>query len=362
MHIYYRIGAASQHAPDSDLENSSSESAGQKRPFCERNDAGTPGTLGTVEAPLVYHSPSHTPQTTTTTPSTTTSPYDLDTVVSTYKAKRGPAARKPIRSLDTDQKLSTPQLLKFQPRRSWKRLRPNERLAVIAKTVLLSEAYAWTLNLDHAKIAALSTPGVDPVKRLSDEINRLLKRHFGRALETAFTFEFDADERLHVHGFTILPDHAPETTAKLKLILKQAGGVIHGAAAGWQVEGRPMRSNGWQEYLEKDSERTAELLGTDKIDYSSRTITRLAKEAHAADLARWRAAKNRKASETATEDSGESSAASESSDTIPALDDSQRPSMAVSFDKQLADLVLGMERSLSQRQLAEIEALERALE
>lgn len=366
MDIYYRIGAVSQHATDSKLQDNAEIDASQNRPFCERIGAASPRTLGTVEAPLVYHSPTPTHSqtttttTTTTTPSTTTPLITADTV-STYKAKRGRAARKPIRKLDPDQKLSTPQLLKFEPRRSWKRLRPNERLALIAKTVLLSEAYAWSLNLEHAKSARLRKLGVDPVKDLSGRLNKLLKRHFGRALETAFTFEFDADERLHVHGFTILPDHAPETIAKFKLILKQAGGVIHGAAAGWQVEGKPMRSNGWQEYLEKDSQRTAELLGTKKIDYSSLPITQLAKKAHAADLARWKASKKRKTTETAKDDSGESPAASESTDTIPAPNDSQRPSMAASVDRQLASLISGVERSLTMLELEGLEALDDAL-
>jgi len=125
-----------------------------------------------------------------------------------------------------------------------------------------------------------------------DTINRHCRKELGYLLPLVFTFEFSPTGRLHVHGFAVLPDWEQDTIRKFRLAMKKAGGKIEGLGSGRQIDAGPLYDwKGWQGYRLKDAPRTVATLGTDKISYCSRELTRAAREAYEAELARQKAAR-----------------------------------------------------------------------
>jgi hypothetical protein len=315
MTIYYDIGCESQHYTEDFREISTPKAGDESGTFAKTNTPSNAAQAGgNLAAGAVAHS----------------TPFSNATIIAnaanTYQRKRKP---KPITKLDDDRDLTSTQLLRFTPRRTWKHLTHHERMTLIAKAVYLSEAVAFSLNLSRKLERDLKAAGNEARKTFSDRLRRQLKRCFSVIPEVSFLFEFDDDERLHVHGIAVLPDHRRETLAAFKLALRHAGGIDQGAASRYQADVKPLRSNGWQFYITKDTDRTAELLRSDRIAYFSNSMTALAKAEHARTLARSKPKADRSTKTAVVTHTAPT-------DTTPAPDspkpahDSQRPAMAVS--------------------------------
>ncbi|MCQ1779150.1 hypothetical protein NOJ05_18255 [Neorhizobium galegae] len=170
----------------------------------------------------------------------------------------------------------------------------DERKTIIAERAFQREAIAFCLNFSAKKIAQLKASN-DPARIIYNEINRLAKAIFGYALPISFEFDLDGDDRLHCHGIAVLSDWEEETVAKFRQILKRAGGVMNGRGSGRQVDVDRLKDwKGWTGYQHKNADRVIALLGTDKIDYTSRELKRLAFSDHDAELARQKESRRRK--------------------------------------------------------------------
>lgn len=174
---------------------------------------------------------------------------------------------------------------------AWDRLSSEEKFREKFRHAELCEATAFSLNLNKRREAKLLQSD-DPANALAKEINRYCRKELGYLLPLVFTFEFSPSGRLHVHGFAVLPDWEPDTIRNFRLALKKAGGKIEGLGSGRQIHAGPLYDwKGWQGYRLKDAARTIATLGTDKISYCSRELTRAAREAYEAELTRQKAAR-----------------------------------------------------------------------
>jgi hypothetical protein len=232
----------------------------------------------------------------------------------------------------------------------------RRELCSYAQHQVTSVAFSLNFSAKRAKqLMKAGNNGRDPARVLSRLINNAMEDEFGKALPLAFIFEFTRLGRLHCHGFAVLPAINDDTMKAFRRALKKAGGVVTGLGSGRQCDTQELYDAiGWHGYCHKEAERTAELLGTKKIFYVSADLRKATED----DYNRRRMeAKKPKDSEPATEAQGESPTTSGVSDTAPAPDDSQRPSMAVSIDRQIADLIAGTDRDLTQRELDIIESI-----
>ncbi|CAD7026524.1 hypothetical protein REJC140_02392 [Pseudorhizobium endolithicum] len=170
----------------------------------------------------------------------------------------------------------------------------DEKKTIIAARAFQREAIAFSLNFSPRKIAQLKASS-DPVRIIYNEINRSAKTILGYALPISFEFDLDDNDRLHCHGIAVLPDWEKETIAKFRHVLKRAGGVMHGRGSGRQVDVDRLKDwKGWTGYQHKNADRVIALLGTEKIDYASRELKRLAFSDHDAELNRQKESRRRK--------------------------------------------------------------------
>lgn len=171
-------------------------------------------------------------------------------------------------------------------------LSASDRHDAIHLYVSLSEALAFSLHFDQVHLSRLQASG-DPVRCLSDAINRLARKVFGSTVPMTFVFEFSEAGTLHVHGAAILQHSDKEVRVTFRQVLKRAAGVIHGEAAAFQLETKPLRDLHWNRYCEKDMSRTRDLLGTDKISFVSRELLTGARAYHDHRRALHKAARGR---------------------------------------------------------------------
>ncbi len=160
-------------------------------------------------------------------------------------------------------------------RAKWERLSADERSAAIFHCAALTPgAHAFSLRFNDTRRERLALSD-DPARNLSQRIGRLMRENLGRVLPFAFTFEFSSEKQvLHVHGIVI----AEGVDLKaVRLILKQAAGVIHGPAGGTQLDLKALRDWKYRKYCLKDVPRTVELLGTEKIGFASEQMKAQAK-------------------------------------------------------------------------------------
>lgn len=169
------------------------------------------------------------------------------------------------------------------------RLSKEERKDVIAKRASDREAVAFSLNFSPKKIAQLEA-SADPARIIYSAINARAKELLGYPLSLSFEFDLDDNDRLHCHGIAILPDWTNETVAKFRQVLKRAGGIMHGSGGARQVDVDRLKDwKGWAGYQHKNVDRVIARLGTDKIDYTSRELKRVAFGDHDADLQKQKA-------------------------------------------------------------------------
>ncbi|MCF6370970.1 hypothetical protein [Rhizobium halophilum] len=148
----------------------------------------------------------------------------------------------------------------------------DERRQRTALHISLYPAYAFSLLLSHEQAAYLSNlKDRDPARAFSQSFYRKCRKVLGRTLWLTFQFESSEEGTMHLHG-AIIPEDVHEPT--LRLILKQAAGVIHGPAAAFQLEWKPLRDRHWYTYCVKAAAQSAEAFGTDKLYHASEGLKR----------------------------------------------------------------------------------------
>lgn len=162
-------------------------------------------------------------------------------------------------------------------RKPWRKLWAHERLARSFEAAGAAGGVAFTLNLSTPIQENLIRQG-DPVRLMSHYINRELKQGVGQQLPYGFVFEFSDLGRLHLHGVIVPTCLEEEHIRTIDDALAKAGGRLKAERI---VQYRQSYLDelydglGWFGYLQKSSQTTMSLLGTDKISYVSNSLKRL---------------------------------------------------------------------------------------
>jgi hypothetical protein len=175
-----------------------------------------------------------------------------------------------------------------QNRRPWKQV---DRIAKFHGAIEVAESrlgVAFTLNLSEKRIAtiqAAAANGNDPIRVLSLELNRSLKKHLDYVPPYGFGFEFDPGGRLHIHGVVVVVDTDNRSKKRLHKALSAAGGKIRGRKGSTQAHSTKITyGTGWFIYTTKTLSRTRRMLGVDSVTFVNQELTRMTRAAWSASL------------------------------------------------------------------------------
>lgn len=158
-------------------------------------------------------------------------------------------------------------------RKPWRKQTRAERLQYAFNIMQNFSGQAFTLNLnEREEKTLLDSP--DPVRVLSDRINRALKAEGLSGAPYMMVLEVSPEGRLHAHG-AILPPRGTDLKT-VNTALRKAGGRIRGKGAARQACLRSIfHADGWDKYLRKAQKKTKRVLGLEKITFISQPLIRL---------------------------------------------------------------------------------------
>lgn len=161
--------------------------------------------------------------------------------------------------------------------RPWRKLWRHEKLARAFVVADEASGISFTLNLsDELQTTLLNLS--DPARRMSHYINRELKAKVGIAFPYAFRFEFSPRGRLHLHGALIPYSFDEDHILAIDRALGRAGGKLKADVLRTNTQsylGTLWDGLGWYAYCQKEGDKAARLLGTDKVTFISTPLTKL---------------------------------------------------------------------------------------
>ncbi|MBB2969808.1 hypothetical protein [Mesorhizobium sp. RMAD-H1] len=161
--------------------------------------------------------------------------------------------------------------------RSWRKLWPHQKLA---RAFLAAEAQggiSFTLNLSPRLQATLSG-SPDPARLQSHYINRELRKATDSAVPYAFTFEVSPAGRLHLHGVLVPGSFEEDYILAIDRALGNAGGKLKAANITRLTQsylGTLPDALGWYAYIQKQGDRAAQFLGTNKVTFISASLRKM---------------------------------------------------------------------------------------
>jgi hypothetical protein len=117
----------------------------------------------------------------------------------------------------------------------------------------------------------------DPARRLSLYLQRAMTSRLGMVLPFAFRLEVSPEGRLHAHG-VLIP--SANGQAEIGLVLRQAGGRLKGRYTARQAKLEPIYdAAAWVSvgYLSKSIRQTSASIGSNKIDFISSGLKKIAR-------------------------------------------------------------------------------------
>ena len=161
------------------------------------------------------------------------------------------------------------------PQVSWKRATPEQKFQIAGHAAEAFDGRSFTLKLSSAKQARLLRHN-NPLRALTDTINRQLKAHDLSGMPYALALEMSDKGVLHVHGFLIPSDGSPEAVRRA---LRAAGGEIAGKAASRQLSLKKLSGAGdWAHYCRKDQAKTDQALAGAARLFLNKTMRQAARE------------------------------------------------------------------------------------
>lgn len=160
--------------------------------------------------------------------------------------------------------------------RPWDRLSKLERFQATTDTAgTHKDAIAFNLNLTPDR-EQKTRSCADPVRLVSDRVNRALSSEGIAKLPYSFVLEISPEGRLHVHGTLIA--HQNQIPA-IREALRRAGGALKGRGVPRQLRTKDLfYTPGWNGYTRKARMATTAELGVDKIIFVSTSMTAIARD------------------------------------------------------------------------------------